>query len=288
MISKIYKRYSKNKNMKFKGTNYKGAEEEFYIDENASKTFDVAIRRVKKQGWDYCSIGSGIPGSGKSTMLRTFAKYVCPWFSLDYIVFTADEFIRITNECPEFSAVVLDESFASLNTKIAMSPDFVKIINHIQLLRQKHLFIFLALPNFFDLSKGVSVFRSSHLFVCYDDDGERGRFAAYDRTAKRKMYVLGSKFMDYSVVHPNFRGRFTKNDGIVDEDTYEQLKRKHLMDQGVKETPNKAKLEARDKIFYHIYKNKLMTVEEMAEISGMTKRAIYLVLKKSKSDINEA
>jgi DNA polymerase III delta prime subunit len=198
------------------------------VDPKLQMTLNEARKRVVEKKWDYVAIVAGLPGAGKSTLAQTLARYLCPSFDSTYIAFTAEEFIEITNNCPEHSSVVLDESFASLNAKVSMSNDFIKIVNHLQLIRQKHLFIFLCLPNFFDLSKGVAVFRASHLFVAYPtEDGDRGRFLAFDRDAKRKLYIKGSKFMDYNAEKANYFGQFWQND-VVPEMIYEGLKKKHL------------------------------------------------------------
>jgi len=195
-------------------------------------TLDFAIYRVKKKNWDYVSVIAGLPGSGKSTLARVCAKYCCPWFDLDHVAFTADEFVNITNTCAEYSSVILDESFASLNSRTTMTPDFLKVINHLQIIRQKHLFIFLCLPNFFDLAKNVAIFRASHLFVTYPtEEGDRGRFLAFDRDGKRVLFVKGMKFMDYNCVKANFIGDFWLNRRICDEEVYESMKKKHLIEQ---------------------------------------------------------
>jgi hypothetical protein len=112
-----------------------------------------------------------------------------------------------------------------MNSRVTLSPDFQRIVNHLQLIRKRHLFIFLCLPNFFDLSKGIAVFRTSHLFVTYaTDDGRRGRVMAFSRDNKRKLYVEGGKFMNYGAVKSNFQTTFMKNDDIVKSEDYEAKK----------------------------------------------------------------
>jgi adenylate kinase family enzyme len=198
------------------------------------ETLDNVIHRVKNKNWDYVCIIAGLPGSGKSTLARTCAKYCCPWFDLTHVAFTADEFIEITNNCAEYSSVILDESFESLNSRTTMTPDFLKVINHLQIIRQKHLFIFLCLPNYFDLAKNVAIFRASHLFVTYPTEkGDRGRFLAFDRDTKRQLFVKGMKYMDYNCIKANYVGDFWKNEGIIDEEAYEGMKVSHLKQQEV-------------------------------------------------------
>lgn len=265
--------------MKFQSTGYKGEPQEYYIDQNLSKNLDNAIIRVKKKNWDYVGIVSGLPGSGKSTLAKTIAKYFDPNFSEKNIAFSDEEFINLTNNVPEHSAVILDESFASLNTKIALSGEFLRIVNHLQLIRQKHLFIILCLPNFFDLSKGIAIFRASHLFVVYDEQGDRGRFLVFDREAKRKLYVLGSKFMNYSAAKANFHGRFTINSKIVDEKIYEARKRQHLLEQD-KNPRKKVRRDERNEIMYRLSIEKHWKVLELTEFFHMTERNVQIILAK--------
>lgn len=211
-----------------------GQEVEGYIDETLAKNLDDVKKSVLKQGWDYVCVVSGIVGVGKSTFAQKICKYLDPTFTTkDRICFEAkgeNGFLERTSNGEKGQAFMLDESFADLNTKVTRGSDFVRIINHLQLIRQRNLFIVLCLPNFFDLSKGVAIFRTSHLFVIYHEAFERGKFAAFSRNEKRKLYVKGSKYIDYNLVKPNFRGRFTKQ-WIADWDLYEKLKEEHLKKQ---------------------------------------------------------
>lgn len=246
-----------------------GVQCKFYIDGKLQNTLDMAKNRVLKKNWDYCAIIAGAVGSGKSTLARTEAKYCCDWFDESYIAFTDDEFIKITNNCPEFSSVVLDESFVSLNSRITMSGAFVRIINHLQIIRQKHLFIFLCLPNFFDLSKGVAIFRANHLFVTYATAiGDRGRFAAFGKDEKRELYVKGNKFMNYNAVKANFIGRFTMNDDIIPEKVYEKMKLTHLLAQQEVVAKIDPKKQRNVEIFYLRHEKK-WKINEIAKFKGL-------------------
>ncbi|KKK98672.1 hypothetical protein LCGC14_2640400 [marine sediment metagenome] len=131
----------------------------FYLDGKAKATFDEAIKRNKKD-WDYVCGVTGYSGVGKSSWVRAPCKYLDPNFTEANIALTAEEFITKTNAAPEYSAIVLDESFEAMSSKVSQSKDFMRILNHLQLIRQKKLFIFLFLPNFFDLQKTVPIFRT--------------------------------------------------------------------------------------------------------------------------------
>lgn len=267
------------------------------IDRELAEVLDKARDRNRRD-WDYISIVAGTPGGGKSTFAQnTLAPYCCRWFSNKYIAMTDEDFIRITTKCPDYSAVVLDESFASMNSKIMWSPEFLRIINHIQLIRQKRLFLFLCLPNFFDLSKSIAVFRSSHLFVPYENkEGRRGSFAAFGREEKTQLYILGSKFVNYNAVDPTFRGRFFKNSQVTDSEAYNKIKRAHFIAQNKKIGVSSRSETKRDEVIYNIFKNlpsflqnkypeiknSRITRKEIASIINMKPRACSLVLQKFK------
>lgn len=240
------------------------------LDALMKPELDKVKVRVRKKNWDYIALIAGLPGSGKSTLARTFARYFCKWFDEKYIAFTGDEFIEITNNCPEYSSVILDESFASLNSRISMTEDFIKIINHLQLIRQRHLYIFLCLPNFFDLAKGISIFRSSHLFVTYaDNDGNRGHFLVFDRDNKRKLFVIGSKFMDYNAQKANFYAKFWENPDIIDIDKYEEMKKQHLIAQNEKELKKITNKSGRNDVLWKLHQEHGWKIKDLATLVGI-------------------
>lgn len=252
-----------------------GEDCEIYIDGLLKKDLDGVKERVIKHNWDYVAITAGIPGSGKSTFVRTPARYCCHWFGLEYVVFTVEDFIKVTNNCPEFSSVVLDESFQGLNTRVTMSPAFIRLINHIQIIRKKHLFIFLCLPNFFDLAKGVAVFRASHLFITFSrKDGRRGRFSAFGRSEKRRLYVRGMKYMDYNAVRPNFVGTYTKNSIILNEKGYEKRKDAHLKAQEKKKITPAMKVAEKNRSYIEKFRKMGWEHKRIADFLDMGIRTV--------------
>jgi len=258
------------------GKDWKGEDCEFFLEDNLLKNIEPIKKVVTTKDFDYVAIVCGLPGAGKSNFSMNLAKYFCPWFDETYIAFTAEQFIDITNNAPRNSSVILDESFASLNSKTTMTSEFVRIINHLQLIRQKNLFIFLNLPNFFDLAKGIAIYRAHHLFVVYGAEfGDRGSFAAYGREEKKMLYILGQKYMNYLAVNPNFRGRFVKQKAILQE-TYEKLKANHLKEQENTPTLKHTNTEAqRDRCIAYMKLILEYKVEKLAEITELSEKTIY-------------
>jgi hypothetical protein len=267
------------------GLDYEKKPCEFYLDENLKKNLDLVKDVVLKKDFDYVALVCGLPGLGKSNFAQSCAKYCCPSFDETFIAFDSEQFINLTNTCPSHSAVILDESFASLNSKVTMTADFVRIINHLQIIRQRNLFVFLCLPNFFDLNKGIAIYRSSHLFVCYGREfGDRGSFAGFGREEKKKLYILGSKFMNYQCVKPNFRGRFVKQKAI-DEEVYKSLKLKHLQaQQKSTEKTSRANIQ-RDILLTYMHFVLNVPTERLMQITGLTQQAVSLANIKFKEEI---
>ncbi|MGA2130631.1 MAG: hypothetical protein ABSG05_03420 [Candidatus Pacearchaeota archaeon] len=268
-----------------------GSDDEMYIDETLKENLEAVKNSVLKRGWDYLAIVAGIPGTGKSTFTQQICKFLDPSFNAkDRICFTGtgENGLIERTASPDAKtgmAFMLDESFESLNSRVSSSAEFLRIVNHLQLIRQKGLFIILCLPNFFDLSKGIAIFRTSHLFVVYSDSFERGYFAAFGRDEKRKLYVKGNKFVDYNAEKPNFRGRYTKK-WIADWDLYEKMKGKHLIEQSKNKQNQDKKVQQRNKLIVYLKEKKRIPAKEISEICGLSRAEIYKILEEY-SDTSE-
>lgn len=269
------------------GLNWKGEPCKFYMERTLLENVEPVKKVVLNKDFDFVSVIAGLPGMGKSNFSMSLAKFFDPNFCLENVAFTADQFIEKTNELPKNSSIVLDESFDSMNSKVGMSREFLKVMNHLQLIRQRNLFIILNLPNFFDLHKSIAIYRSSFLFVVYGQSfGERGTFAAYGREEKKMLYINGSKYMNYHCEPPNFRGRFFKQTAI-DQKEYEVLKLEHLRQQVNEGVTYSSVQEHRDKIIAY---NKLimnMPVDKIQEITGLSNKSVYNSINRQKKYILE-
>lgn len=252
-------------------------DEEFYLDENLRKNLDIVKDSVLHKGWDYPAVIAGIPGVGKSTLSQQMCKYLDPTFEVDRICFTAKDFIDRTTNGKKGEAYMLDESFADMNSSLSRDPDFLQLMNHLQLIRQKGLFLFLVLPDFFSLNKNIAIFRTSHLFVVYADNYQRGRFAAFDRGSKRELYIKGKQFCNYQAIEPNFRGRFVKK-WLVDYETYEKRKYEHLQEHNTHRDKFVKQTMQRNKFAAYMHFKLGVSIIKLSEISGLTRKALYIAL----------
>lgn len=262
----------------------------FSIDDTLASNLDMAIKRNQTR-WDYVGIITGLPGAGKSVFSTFAARYCCEWFDDKYIAFDADEFIEICDKAPEYSSVVLDESYKDLNSKAGMAGDFQKIINYLQLVRQKHLFIFLILPDFFSLNKHIAIFRSSHLYVVHVDNSDDTMVSVFDRNSKKDLYILGKQFMNYRAVKSNFHFKTPakpSHGNIIDQEKYNERKKKHLLQQGKDQegfTKDKA---IKDRLIYFMYSNLNMKSEEIAEAGKMNLASVYNSINRTKRSIESS
>lgn len=267
-----------------KYTTPEGKEEEIYIDENLQKNIVEIKDSVLNKGWDNPFIICGICGVGKSTFGQQFCKALDDTFNIDRICFTAEEFCEKTSKGNKGEAYMLDESFADMNSKASTSPEFIKIMNHLQLIRQRGLHLCLILPDFFSLNKNVAIFRANYLFVIYHSDYKRGRFAVFDRERKKNLYIKGKQFLNYMCVPPNFRGRFVGK-WVIDEKEYERRKYNHLVSQGEGKNTSIRTLRHRDKLFAYTKLILNIPSETLSEVSGIPIRVVNLAVAREKEDI---
>ena len=95
--------------------------------------------------------------------------------------------------------------------------------------------------------------------------------------------------MDYDCVKSNFYGRFALNKQIIDEKQYEEMKLKHLKEQGREETGKVEYITNRNRLIWKIFKyfkvredkKKLfkITQEDMCAIFNMDHGAMSRLLK---------
>lgn len=242
-----------------------GYEKKLYVPDTLAANLQKCKIAVNARGWDYVCIVSGIPGVGKSTFAQVLAKFFDPNFESWQICFTAEEFKEKTSNGNKGQAFILDESFADLNSSLSRSPEFVALVNHLQLIRQKNLFLILVLPDFFSLAKNIALFRSSHLFVPYSVEYKHGDVAVFDREAKRQLYIKGKPFVDYQAAPPNFRCDF-QGHWFCDVEDYKKRKDEHLKSMSKVKEVSKRATQTRDVLAFLLHERAKVTIKEISEM----------------------
>lgn len=227
---------------------------ENYLVENLS-----GIPRFLSKGWDVVGIisGHGNVRTGKSTMAFQLAYFIA-WmlagglmaleglekgtilklptkkvnFSLDNVVFTADDLMKKAHTLPQNSVIVYDEGRAGLDSKSAMMAINRVMEDFFQECGQYGHVILIVLPNFFKLHEDYATARSIFLIdVFHDEEFNRGYYNFYNKLQKEKLYFFGRRLIGtsakYGAATPNFYGRFSAWVPF-DRKVYEELKRKAL------------------------------------------------------------
>ncbi|MCK4522469.1 MAG: hypothetical protein KAU20_07890 [Nanoarchaeota archaeon] len=206
---------------------FPGTKNSYSMDGYMKKNLDTAKRIIKKD-WDMIFIYDGAEGSGKSTKAIQDAFYFDPTLDNDRVVFTPKEFREAIMTAKPYQAVIYDEAYTGLSSRATMSLINRTLISMLAEIRQRNLFVCVVMPTFFDLDKYVALWRGRALIHVYTKDFQRGRFAFYNADKKKKLYIYGKKFYDYTNTSPNFRGRFTSYMPI-DEEAYKKKKRDSLI-----------------------------------------------------------
>jgi hypothetical protein len=180
-------------------------------------------------------------------------------FDMRNIAFNADEFEKkafaLFERGQKYGVVILDESDDL--TGHSLSQEVKKIKRFLRKAGQLNLLMIMILPDFFEFPKSIAVNRSVALItVDYGEHFERGHFKFYDFKSKKKLYIKGKAFNDYSVADCTFRGQFT-GQYLVNEDEYRAEKYRDLFDDAQKEKDkrlNTLKISIMQKIFKNCVK----------------------------------
>lgn len=257
-----------------------GLGKEYSIDGYLFNSFTDAKGVMNKRDVDLPILVSGYPGTGKSTLTMQLATFCDPTFTEERMCQTTEEFIRQIKIAKPLQAVALDESFEDLNASDIRKEMGRILRNLLNIIRQKNLYIFLIIPNFFDMGKSVAIFRTRWLIHCYDRSfGDIGYFVAFNRDTKHKLYIYGKRNEDYNATRGDFFGSFSAF--IPTQINYEKyLKNKAKAIDDIKftkgDTPQLKR--KRDHAIVQLRTKYNFKVEEIAELFQLTLKAIYNVL----------
>lgn len=252
----------------------------YYIDGKYKEQLDIIRKTVEGHDRDVVIIYCGDVGDGKSTKCAQDLKYFDPTFEHTRMCQTEGDFQERIPKLNKYQAIALDESFEGLSSTQVASRVHRILVNLLQIVRQQNLYIGLVLPNYFDLSKTVAIFRSKWLVQVYSYKGQRGRFKVWGKDRKRELYVKGKKSINYHCVRPNMRGRFVKFMPI-DEKKYKAMKYKALRDSMNEESALDKRTtfakKTRDKAIKQLKKDGMIR-KDLAELFGLSLTTIDKVL----------
>lgn len=175
---------------------------QFKLNAMLKSQLDVMMKMVRSDFDAVFIVDGEIEGTGKSVMTQQCALYVDPTLDVDRIVFSAGEFKDAVLNADKYQAVIWDEAYEGANKFQVMSAINQMIRSLLRQIRQKNLFIFIAIPAFTDLDYDIAVRRSWGLIRCeLDIDYEnveviRGNFSFYSRRKKKWLYYVESNRLD--------------------------------------------------------------------------------------------
>ncbi len=273
----------------------------FYMDGYIKANLDIMAKRIVDD-MQFVGVisGKGTVRNGKSTFAQHQGYYFTHkvnelhnlknTFTMENIVFKADDLIEKAFSLPKYSTLILDEGddlTAQYYSKLA-----IKLRRFFRKCGQLNLFFILLIPDFFELPRAYAVTRSTYLVnVMFMGEFERGFFEFYSGEKKRELYYKGRRYGDYHCVKENFKGRFPKP-YLVDEKQYRDKKLHDMMnDEGEESSPiiregeNIRRLQALQTLSSD--NNLKITQKQYANYVGVAERTIknYVrkILEKSKS-----
>lgn len=256
----------------------KGSREGMYMDGFLYRSCKSAKEVMDKTNSFLPIAISGYPGTGKSTILTQVATFFDPNFSEKDVSFKPQHFIDLLKNAKPLSAKALDESYEGLSSGQIRKEVGQTLKIALNVVRKKRLYIFIVIPNFFDLNKSIAVFLTRWLIHCYSPVfGEVGRFVIFDRDSKRALYLKGKRnFEDYNSQKADARGVF--NEKIPEGfnwDVYEEAKDKYILELGKQDIDGKNSYKKqRDKIICQVKKEFNLTNKQLALLVDLSERQV--------------
>lgn len=266
----------------------------FHMDGNLKESIDILARKIVK---DMQFIGIGCSSTfgvrtGKSTMFQQIGKYFTSKvnelhklnnaFTMDNIVFDSKELQEKAFQLPPYSCIILDEGDdLTASHWSSISKDLKRFFRKCG---QLNLFILLILPDYFEIPKTYAISRSNFLInVKFEGEFERGFFEFYSFKQKKKLYIKGKKYNDYSVTKPSFFGRFPKL-YCVDEKEYRKAKYEDMIKDSAEDKPEVTERNVKIKYFIMVcrYFEGKINIKKICEAFGISKSRGYEFLKENK------
>lgn len=247
------------------------AKEDFFVDPILKKQLDEVRHAVMKRDRDYVMVVDGEEGSGKSVLAMQIAAYLDKKFTIDQVVFNADQFMKKIKTIRKNACLLLDEAFSASNARASLSQVNRSMVGVATEMRQRNLFVIFVLPSFFDLDKYFALWRCRALIhVYFAKDGSRGRYIIFPKTKKKYLYLNGKKTYNYSKPRSPYPPCRFNNEYVIDEFEYRIKKADAFKRRTVSNLAKKWKgqRDACMKILYHDFKVSSLDIPKRIEEYG--------------------
>ena len=240
----------------------------------------ISAKSLIRDDWDFLYVVDGSVGTGKSVFAQQMAYFVSEGkLTLDQVCFTAQQFRDAVLSAEKYSAVIFDEAFRGLAGRASLSKVNKSIVELLNEIRQKNLFIFIVLPSMWDLDRYITQHRSSGVFNVYylptkKEDSSWTRQRGHVRFYKKNKitYLIGNSSKKY--VYPkeaSFKVTF-REFYPLDEAAYKRKKSQALaIDTTEKVKPTDNRL---SKFIKLIIDKKWASQHELSRLTGHSRESL--------------
>ena len=279
MVKVIYNKFKKEWIVLPLGDRREGS---IYLDGFIYRSFTKAKKIMERKEVYLPVLGSGYPGTGKTTLFINLATFCDPTFTEKRVYFKPQDFIDALKKASPLQAYLLDEGYEGLSTaqirkKVGRT---LKLV--LNIIRKKRLYIFIIIPDFFDLNKSTATFLTRWLFHCYEKTfGEIGQTALFDRDKKRELYMKGKRFGDYDCVKADAVATFTKAiPKTFNWITYNKAKDEYIKELDLEESDSDSGYKSqRNELIKHCRFHHKESSEEIGELIELSTRQVQRIIK---------
>lgn len=250
----------------------------YYLDGILKDNLDTTKREVIKKDYDAHIIFDGQERMGKTTMAGQVAMYLNPNMSIDNVAFNIFEYIQYYEKAKKGDCIMFDETMAYLGARNSLSWFNRLLIKVFSEMGSKNLFSIICIPSFFELDKYPAIHRSILLFHIH----KRSFFWAYNYNRKKLLYLNGKRFYSYANPSPNWTGRFVKY-FVFDKQAYELKKQKGISNFNQLKNNELQLMTQRDALICYTFENKLLNMDKLTKITGLTSRRIYKIVENAQN-----
>lgn len=187
---------------------------------------------------DILIIIAGRPGVGKSVLAMQIAKLLDPEFNIEQVVFRSEDLIKKSLELGKFRAIMWDEAREGISSDQALSKKNKVLMDFMAEARQRNQFHIWCMPDFWEFQMPIATRRSDFFISVYKEPNTnyqresnrsnpftRGHYEFYGFEQKRRLYVDGKKYHNYtfSGSHGRYSGKY-----VVDPDEYKKRKQEAI------------------------------------------------------------
>jgi hypothetical protein len=254
----------------------------FWMDRAYQNNLDIVLNEGIKNNWDAVIIVFGSEGSGKSTITSQSAYYLDRNINIDHCVFTPTQLDEAIEKLPPGSSIQWDEAITGANAQQFASEMQQRIISKFTQIRKKKLKIFMCFP-YLDMLRRYFLSRCLFgIYVFAKGFDDRGHAFMFNQNKLLHLHYLMKEKYRYN---PNLAISKVRSDLYFKYPNYLCYNEKEYdtkKDKSRVENENQSKQNIWKQRFGIAFKviqsKKPITIQELADKIGVSKRGLYQVI----------